>query len=656
LPHSICRYGKTIDSPFKLNIFTVAADSENGMNIKHKSEINIANEKIGVGMIAASLCVILLAVGVFFYQQKNADINAIQRQGVSLSRLLGSMSIAQLTSEKSGVGALRLFKETQLNQYFAYASIVGVDGVALTELTAPNISVPPMFMPQQPSQWNASRVYQSNNGEKIFEYCSPIMDKGNLKAFIRLGYTEPTYSLNASQVRLLAILAMAIFLLAPIFYFIIQREIKPLSSIGAKLQALIKKTDVIDSSAAIDTSIDISTNKNTQDFMKKFNTVVEAAYNHIDTLEEKQTNSVVSCKLLDYQRARLESAFNALPCAVLVADESGQVTYASNKIHSLLGTREGETLGCNLSDLSQNREISEYLVRCQASNAASMCHQDPADIFLPETDKRVTVNPYPLYSHKNKKQQLGMVIVFQDITNDDAERSNNSEFIAHVAHELKTPLNILYMYSETLLDNADASRELTIEAANVIHDETGRISQMIDNLLNLAMIEMGTVSMQRQRVKMADFLQDIYQTMSHNKQDESLDFNLNMPHDLGVLSIDKELVRISINNLVGNAMKYNRPGGKVELIAEENDTEMFITVRDTGIGISESDQHRIFSKFFRSEDEEVRKRTGHGLGLSLVHETAKLHQGDIHINSTPGEGSEFVMRFTKDSNLLKDAI
>lgn len=122
------------------------------------------------------------------------------------------------------------------------------------------------------------------------------------------------------------------------------------------------------------------------------------------------------------------------------------------------------------------------------------------------------------------------------------------------------------------------------------------------------------------------------------------------------MSLDKDLVRVSINNLIGNAVKYNRPGGKIDLIAEENETEIIIRVRDTGIGISEQDQRNIYSKFFRSEDEDVRERTGHGLGLSLVHEAVNLHHGKIQLNSTKGEGSEFVMSFTKESNLLKDAI
>jgi PAS domain S-box-containing protein len=618
------------------------------MNDNQQPSVSVGNEKIGIGMIASSLVVIVITVAVFLYQQKHEDMREIQRQGTGLVRLLGSMSVDQLKGHGSSVGMLRVLKETLANRHFAFAAVVNVDGMSLAEYRAPGVIVPPMVIPRLPSQWTGERESASAEGIKINEYFAPVMHQGELQAFVRLGYQEPGYSLNTSQVRLLAIMSMAIFMLTPIFYLLIKKEIKPLTSISSQLQALIKKTE--------STEPDVASNSNTRDFMQQFSTVVEAAYKHIDALEAKQTNSVVSSKLLVYQKVRLESALNALPYAILVADESGQVTYTSNKIHKLLGTQQGEVLGCNLADFCENREITEYLVSCHASSALRAYQNEEVDVHLPEIDKRLSISAFPLFSQKHAKQLLGTVIVFRDITHEGVERKNNGEFIAHVAHELKAPLNVLYMYSETLLDHADASRELTIEAANIIHDETERISQMIDNLLNLTMIEMGTVAMRRQRVKVAEFLEDIYQTMSRNKLVETMDFDLKLDHDLGTVQLDKNLVRVCINNLISNAIKYNKPGGRIELIAEQVDSEIIIGVRDTGIGISAEDQQRIFSKFFRSDDDEVRKRTGHGLGLSLVNEIVKLHHGKIQLNSSPGQGTEFIISFKKENNMLQDAI
>jgi PAS domain S-box-containing protein len=618
------------------------------MNDNQQTSVNFGNEKIGIGMIAASLVVILITVVVFLYQQKHVELREIQQQGSGLVRLLGAMSLEKLKGDGGSVGILRVLKETLASRHFAFATVVSVDGLPLAEHVTPGVVVPPMVLPRLPSQWVGEREHSSTEGIKIHEYFAPIMEQGELQAFVRLGYLEPHYALDTAQVRLLAILAMAIFMLTPIFYFLIKKEIKPLTQISSQLQALLKKTESTDPANEV---VD-----KTRHFMQRFSTVVDAAYKHIDALEAKQTNSVVSSKLLAYQKTRLESALNALPIAILVADESGQVSYASNRIHDLLGTQQGEVLGTNLADFCDHREVTEYILNCHANSAVRAYQRDEAEFDLPATDKRASISAFPLFSQKNEQQLLGTVFALRDITHEGVELKNNSEFIAHVAHELKAPLNVLFMYSETLLDHADASRELTIEAANVIHDETERISQMIDNLLNLTMIEMGTVAMRRQRIKVAEFLEDIYQTMSRNKQVQTMEFNLKLEDDLGTVQLDKDLVRVCINNLVSNAIKYNRPDGKIELSAEHQDNEIIIRVRDTGIGISADDQQLIFSKFYRSDDAEVRKRTGHGLGLSLVNEIVKLHHAKIQLNSTPGEGSEFVITFNRESQMLKDAI
>jgi signal transduction histidine kinase len=115
-------------------------------------------------------------------------------------------------------------------------------------------------------------------------------------------------------------------------------------------------------------------------------------------------------------------------------------------------------------------------------------------------------------------------------------------------------------------------------------------------------------------------------------------------------------MRVAINNLLTNAIKYSNPGGAVSMSAEETEQTVRVSVRDNGVGISPEDQERIFDKFFRSEDDNVRQRTGHGLGLSLAREIIQLHHGTLSVNSVPGEGSEFIVEFSKEANLLKQAV
>jgi len=153
-----------------------------------------------------------------------------------------------------------------------------------------------------------------------------------------------------------------------------------------------------------------------------------------------------------------------------------------------------------------------------------------------------------------------------------------------------------------------------------------------------------------------DLLEDAFDNVSRSGREAKLDFKLELPDDISPVSVDKELLRIAINNLLTNAIKYNNAGGTVMLRAEETADAITICVKDDGIGIDVKDQEHIFSKFYRSEDDEVRNRTGHGLGLALAQDIVHLHHGELRVVSEPGAGAEFIIELSKDSGLLQKAI
>jgi len=105
-----------------------------------------------------------------------------------------------------------------------------------------------------------------------------------------------------------------------------------------------------------------------------------------------------------------------------------------------------------------------------------------------------------------------------------------------------------------------------------------------------------------------------------------------------------------------NAIKYNREEGEVIVSVEDDDAAVRISVRDTGLGISREDQSYVFDRFYRSEERQVRQRSGHGLGLSLARDIVNLHQGRIHLNSELGEGTEFIIELQKEVRLLRQVV
>jgi len=180
-----------------------------------------------------------------------------------------------------------------------------------------------------------------------------------------------------------------------------------------------------------------------------------------------------------------------------------------------------------------------------------------------------------------------------------------------------------------------------------------RLSTLISNILSITKIEMGSLGIERQRVKLREFLQDALERASRDARGKDVSISLDAPKELNAIHADKALLSIALNNLLTNAVKYNGPGGSIVLATEENDEAVRISVRDTGIGIAPQDQGHIFEKFYRSSAEEVRQRTGHGLGLALSKEIVQLHHGTLTVHSKLGEGAEFVIELMKHPSSIQ---
>jgi signal transduction histidine kinase len=322
----------------------------------------------------------------------------------------------------------------------------------------------------------------------------------------------------------------------------------------------------------------------------------------------------------------------------------------------MVGQPVENIVGHKPSEWCRHAEVVAFLSG-KTLSATRGLSTDTLEFVPPGTAERtIRIEPYPLFSPRDVSQVLGTLVIFRDITAEKLARNSSGEFVAHVAHELKTPLNILSMYSETLLGDASADDTLRVEAANVIHDEVERLAIMISNMLSISKIETGSLTIDRQRVRLHDLLQDAFDACSRAGKEKNIQFSIDMPREISPVALDKSLMRVAINNLLTNAIKYSDPGGQVSMTVEETDTTVRVAIRDNGVGISPEDQEKIFDKFFRSESDAVRQRTGHGLGLPLAREIIQLHHGTLKVNSAPGEGSEFMVEFNKETNLLKKAV
>ncbi len=462
-----------------------------------------------------------------------------------------------------------------------------------------------------------------------------------LIAYISTDYLKA--GIDVSEISVAGQLLWPVFLLLPITYWIISRELKPLKQACIKLEAAMKQQNISQVS---------STNHVFKDFMNNFERFVSEVDKRSVKLSQQQFKSAASALALTYQRQRTESALQSLPDAVLVMDETGKASFVNSKLTLLIGVNIDSIIGAKPHEWCQYPDIVNLLskyqhhqLRFQRSDSVEITPEHNPDIT-------VSVSAYPLFSSKESDSICGTLVVFKDISSKILADRAREEFINHVSHELKSPLNVIHMYAESLLD-PELPNEQLVSSINVINDEAERLGNLIGNLLNISKIEAGSIAINMQRVKLNEFLQDTFDSVARSGDDSGIQFELNLPPNLPNIQLDKDLLRVALNNLLTNAVKYNNPRGKVSLSVEETDEQIILTISDTGIGIAEKDQAYVFEKFYRADDDEVTQRGGHGLGLALAKEIIDLHQGAIQLQSTIGKGSVFTIELKKTSSFLK---
>lgn len=602
----------------------------------------LKGERFGIVMIIATLLVISLITGQFLLHQQKKRTEAIKAEGRSVVRLLAKLPYQQLIPLQGQHSILDLLNIKQSNSDFAYATIINLLGQPLAIAASEETAIPRINTENEKNLWATEHEIPSQNNDRILlEFRAPFLSAGKLAGYIRVGYFKPT--LEITEISFIAQLALPIFLLAPLTYSLIRRELKPLTQASMEINQAMQKQHIQGISG---------NNTDFQYFMNNFKCFVTEIDKRFVELKDQNLKVKASSLAMTYQNQRSASALQAHPDAILVMDESGKATFANSKLVPLIDQNLDQIIGFKAHEWSQNKDLNKLLEKYQ-DHTYRFQHSDSVE-FHPKINPSLTisVSAYPMFSSKEPDAISGTLVVFKDKTNEVLASQSREQFINHVSHELKSPLNVIHMYAESLQDN-DIDETQRITSINVINDETERLSNLINNLLNISKIEAGSIPLNLQRVKLIEFLTDIFNSVARSGEHQKIQFKLYLPRILPNIQLDKELISIALNNLLTNAIKYNNPNGSVIFSAEEKDDAIDITISDTGIGIAEKDLDKVFQKFYRSDDDQVTQRSGHGLGLALAKQIVDLHHGKLSLQSTPGKGSEFTLRLNKTTSFLK---
>ena len=217
-----------------------------------------------------------------------------------------------------------------------------------------------------------------------------------------------------------------------------------------------------------------------------------------------------------------------------------------------------------------------------------------------------------------------------------------SKFVSVVSHELRIPMTSIKGYTDLLLQGmigpvTDSQRNFL----EVIKNNVERMRVLVSDLSDISRIETGRLRLENAATPVHGLVDQVVKGLQPKIEEKEQTLQVNVPETLPQCYADPNRVIQVLNNLVSNAWKYTPGGGQISVNARENGQHLYVEVVDNGLGIGEEDQAKVFSQFFRSEDEKVRAETGWGLGLNVTKQLVELMGGEIGFKSQLGEGSTF---------------
>ncbi|NLW22748.1 MAG: cell wall metabolism sensor histidine kinase WalK [Tissierellia bacterium] len=335
---------------------------------------------------------------------------------------------------------------------------------------------------------------------------------------------------------------------------------------------------------------------------------------------------------MDLERSKLDTIFNYMADGVVAIDVEGYIIHAN-------------PIAINILELDEN--ISEDLDNKVAfpMGKINLKEFDYGDLSSLEGDQIVEINNV-IYRLKyapfrNEKNDIGgVIIVFQDITEQHKLDNMRKEFVANVSHELKTPITTIKSYTETLMEYKDLDEELSRKFLSVIDNECDRMARIVRDLLQLSNLDYNKTKWDMREHSIEKLIKDACLKLDFSIKEKNQELSLEIDENIPNIVIDKDGIEQVILNIMSNAIKYTPNDGKISVTAKESDSNIIITVKDNGIGIPDEDKDRIFERFYRVDKGRSRELGGTGLGLSIAKQIVEAHGGDITLKSEYNKGTE----------------
>jgi two-component system phosphate regulon sensor histidine kinase PhoR len=340
----------------------------------------------------------------------------------------------------------------------------------------------------------------------------------------------------------------------------------------------------------------------------------------------------------------LQTVLRGMTEGVLVVDERGRIIMINEAIRKLFSLST-DVVDKTPLEVIRNSELEGAIQRAIRDGKNSSF-----EFPLPSPlGKIFEVNVVGIHSSSGEKHERGRgmrgaVAVFHDISRLKELERIRQDFVANVSHELRTPLTTIKGYAETLLEGA-LKEEVAFQFVQVIKRHSDRLTKIVEDLLTLSKIESKEFLLKIETFPFSELAEDVLRYTQEAAERKKISIFLELSTPLRIKA-DRHYLEQILINLIDNAIKYGREGGKVILSAVQKDQrEIEVSVWDNGIGVPQEDLPRIFERFYRVDKGRSQELGGTGLGLSIVKHLAQAHGGRVWAESRLGEGSTFYFTF-----------
>ena len=353
----------------------------------------------------------------------------------------------------------------------------------------------------------------------------------------------------------------------------------------------------------------------------------------LNQINELNANIHSHIRVADGERVKLNAVLDNVSQSIIALDKSKRIVFANKRAFEMFNGTHHD-IGRDLVFLIEKLPVYEQITEHLGEDFAFNCTYD--DKYLSVVITKVT--------NEVICDDISAIIIVTDITKEKLIEKQKSDFFANASHELKTPITVMQGFAEVLM-NKDGMDDTSKKQLGRIYKECLRLGSLISDMLMLSKIESGEAPIRAlSEVALEDIAKEVLDGLSEKAQSRNITVNI---VGSAKLTADQTMIFELVENLVSNAIKYNKDGGSVTVSITETDTGVCLKVEDTGIGIEKEHLPRLCERFYRVDKSHSKRIGGTGLGLAIVKHICAISDAELSIESEFGVGTTVTVVFPK---------